>query len=285
MVSDEPIEVADEPIRWTKSGSWLPRINSILNAMFGPRATLRLQEVDVAGLYEDDPDWVSIAAKAAHASEERLVAAIAEGLASCNVRVFHGTRTADARSFISHGIKLHDRQEMESLVRSLVQRATDLNWLEPTLDSRFAETSHLTDHGRCYVVADERVLIEECGHYLLGGSEFLQGILGPCRAQSLFESCAPTVVEVDLPLRWVSESQQLQFASKLIGEWARLSRLACEKPRRLDFTFVLCEAVPASWIVGHFHPAVVYDPHRMRRPVRSKITSCDACVEALEPNS
>jgi hypothetical protein len=248
-----------------------------LEAVFKPDVKSRLNEIDVSGFYEDDPEWVSVVAAALQSPESGVVEAVAERLEATTVRVFHGTRTADAGTFLSEGIRLHDRQRMEAEVRTLVGRAKDVGWLETTLEKRFAETAHLTDHGRCYVVVDERVLVQECGHYLLGGSEFLQGIVGPDRAQSLLGSCAPTVIQVDLPLRRVSQSQQNAFASRLIGDWARMLRGAANEARRLDFTFVLREAIAADWVVGHFHPTVVYDPHRMRRRVMTTVTSCKSC--------
>lgn len=284
MAADQVPGFTGEPIRWTEPNTWRPRIAAILNALSEGAAIQKLADADVSGLYEDDPDWVSLVAEAVDAPEQRLVEAVAARLAGSTVRVFHGTRTEDAGSFVSEGIRLHDRQRMEAEARALVRRA-ELQWLEAVLDERFAQTDHLIDHGRCYVVVDERVLVEECGHYLLGGSEFLQGVIGPELAQSVLRWCAPTVIEVDLPLRSVSDPQQIQFASSLVGDWARMLRRRRSEARRLDFTFVLREAVPPSWIMGHFHPTVVRDPHRMRRAVKSAVTSCRSCGPTTRPTA
>ena len=150
--------------------------------------------------------------------------------------------------------------------------------MAPTLDEKFEASGHLIDHGRCYVVVDERVLIEECGHYLLGGSEFVQGIIGPERAQAVLDTCAPTVIEVDLPLGSVIPSFVDQFSRRLIGEWAKLLRRKRTEAGRLDFTFTLQAPVPPAWIVGHFHPAIVKDPHRGHKRVKVARTSCAACA-------
>jgi hypothetical protein len=148
------------------------------------------------------------------------------------------------------------------------------------LDEAFARTAHLIDHGRCFVVVDERVLIEECGHYLLGGSEFVQGILGPQAARSVLSDCAPTVIEVDLPLSRVPPSQLREFSRALVVEWAKILRRNRSEPRHLDFSFCLQMPIPAAWIAGHFHPLAVRDPHGGRRPVPTRQAHCAACTDA-----
>jgi hypothetical protein len=264
-------------LRWTDLATWYPRLTTLLNSLLEPGAIDRLARAETSGFYDDDPDWFELVVDEFAGSEDWLVDLVVEQLLAWKLRVFHGTRVSDAGSFMRDGIRLHDRASLEAEVRAAVEAREDLRCRAATLDRRFEETAHLIDHGRCYVVVDERVLVEQCGHYLLGGSEFIQGIIGPEGAQAAFEQCTPTVIEVDLPLGRVRESQLRQLASKLVGEWAKILRRGRKEPRYLDFTFVLREPVPAEWVVGHFHPPVVNDPHRMRAPVRILRTTCAAC--------
>jgi hypothetical protein len=268
---------ANVPLRWTDLSSWHPLLTSILGDLLEPGAIRRLGRVESSELYDDDPEWLDLVVAEFGGDEEKLVDLVSERLQWRTVRVFHGTRTADAGSFTEHGIRLHDRQQLESNIRALVGQRDELSWMAPTLDEKFEATSHLIDEGRCYLVVDERVLIEECGHYLLGGSEFVQGIIGPDRAQTVLGECAPTVIEVDLPLGRVTPSFLTEFSRKLIGEWAKVLRRERTEAGRMDFTFTLQEPVPAAWVVGHFHPEVVNDPHQLRRAVKVKRTYCLAC--------
>lgn len=275
-----PENAAQPPIRWTDLTTWYPWLTLVLRDLLQPLAVDRLRDVESDDLYDDDPEWLDVVLHEFPGSEEAFIELVDQALERSRVRTFHGTRTADARSFAEEGIWLHDRAKLEAHVRSLVAHHEALNGMTDRLDEEFARTAHLIDHGRCFVVVDERVLIEECGHYLLGGSEFVQGILGPYAAQAVLSDCAPTVIEVDLPLSRVTPSQLREFSRTLVGEWAKVLRRSRSTPRRLDFSFCLREPVPPSWIVGHFHPPVVHDPHRGRRPVPTYQTSCAACADA-----
>lgn len=266
------------PLRWTNLSSWHPLLTSMLEDLLEPGAIRRLKRIKSSELYDDDPEWLDLVVAEYAGDEEQLIESISERLESMSVRVFHGTRTADAGSFTKQGIRLHDRAHLESEVRALVEQHGELSWMVPTLDEKFEATAHLIDEGRCYVVVDERVLIEECGHYLLGGSEFVQGIIGPERAQSVLSEGAPTVIEVDLPLGRVAPSFLAEFSRKLVGEWAKILRRKRTDAGRIDFTFTLREPVPPCWVVGHFHPKIINDPHQRRVAIKVKRFHCAACV-------
>jgi hypothetical protein len=246
--------------------------------LLGERALQRLRHLNADHLYGDDPEWFELTAQEFGDGQERFLELATDHVRKQTLRTFHGTRIADARSFFECGIRLHDRRALEAEVRELLDRREGLTWLKSTLDQRFADTAHLIDEGRCFVVVDERFLVEECGHYLLGGSEFVQGIIGPREVQMLLRESAPTVIEVDLPLNAVRPSQVTEFTKDLIGEWARVFRRVQCDARRLDFTFCLREPVPPAWIAGHYHPPVVHDPHSLRRPIRIENPRCAACA-------
>lgn len=277
---DTARNTARSPIQWTNLTTWHPWLTSILRDLLQPFAVDRLRTGEATYLHDDDSEPLDLVVSEFVGSEEGFFEFIDQALEHSRLRTFHGTRTADARSFVDEGIRLHDRAQLEAHVRSLVAQNDALRAWAGRLDAEFARSAHLVDHGRCFVVVDERVLIEECGHYLLGGSEFVQGILGPYAAQAVLGDSAPTVIEVDLPLTRVRPSQLREFSRTLIGEWAKVLRRSYSTPSRLDFSFCLREAVPSSWIVGHFHPLVVNDPHDGRRPVSTRQTTCAACVGA-----
>jgi hypothetical protein len=268
----------DLPLRWTSIESWFPLLTSELGTLLEPGAVKRLQRVKSSGLYDDDPEWLDLVVAEFVGEEQELVELLADRLQWRKVRVFHGTRVADAGTFTRDGIRLHDRRHLEKVVRDLVAGREELGYLAGRLDERFAKSAHLVDEGRCFVVVDERVLVEECGHYLLGGSEFVQGIIGPSQAQAALSECAPTVVEVDLPLSRVEPGFLTELTRTLAGEWAKILRRKRAEARRLDFTFTLRAPVPPEWIVGHYHPAIVCDPHSRRTAVDVKQLHCAACA-------
>lgn len=270
---------AEVPLRWTSLESWVPLITAELGSVLEAGAIGRLSRVRSPSLYDDDPEWLDLVVGEFAGDEEQLIELLRERLQRRRVRVFHGTRIADAASFSQHGIRLHDREQLEATVRDLVAQREELSYLATSLDERLTGSAHLIDEGRCFVVVDERVLVEECGHYLLGGSEFIQGIIGPSQAQAALSDCAPTVIEVDLPLSRVEPPFLTEFTRTVIGEWAKILRRKRTEPRRLDFTFTLRAPVPPEWIVGHYHPLIVCDPHNRRAPVHVKRVRCTACAD------
>lgn len=266
------------PIQWTALKSWYPQLTTLLETLLQSGAIPKLKRMTSHGLYDDDPLWFEQVIDLFSGDEDDLLAQVSLAIAGLRLRAYHGTRTADASSFLREGIRLHVRAQLEAEVRALVVTDKELSFISKRLDGAFERAAHLIEEGRCYVVVDQRVLIEQCGHYLLGGSEFIQGIIGPDAARLALREAAPTILEINLPLARVKESFLRNFARVLLQEWAKITCKGLTQPRYLDFTFVLQEPVPPDWIAGHFHPPVVNDPHSLRRPVRTEQVYCAACT-------
>ena len=260
-------------LRWTAAGTWMGWIEEFVSAALPPHVIDHILAIDTTGYYDDDIGWFDLVTSEASAREEDLLNLADAYIEQARVHAFHGTRTADARTFLIEGIRLHSRSQLEAEIRAKLLAEPELAWVERNLDAALARTAHLLDEGKCFVVVDERVLVEECGHYLLGGSEFIQGIIGPLELRPYFGAATPTVIEVALPLSRVSPSLLREFSRALIGEWCKLRHRPSAEPRRIDFTFSLTEPVRSDWIIGHFHPPFVHDPHGLRKPIRTELLS------------
>lgn len=265
------------PIIWRDVSSWHPQLSSILDDLLNVGAVHRLRLLPSDDFYDDDMEWCSSVLREFSNDEETFFYCLKPALETHSLRTFHGTRTGNARSYLNEGIRLHDRTKLEQHIRSLVSNHQTLHGLTEHLDDLFEKSENFTDQGRCFVIVDDRVLIEECGQYLLGGSEFIQGIIGSELARIVLEDAVPTIIEIDLPLVSVPSTQLRAFVRKLVGEWLRLLHRPRAAPRPLDFSFCLSEPVPPEWIVGHKHPSVVNDPNNGRRPVTLQQTTCPAC--------
>ena len=125
-----------------------------------------------------------------------------------------------------------------------------------------AATQHSDiDAGRVYASWDDRALLQSCGHYMIRGSEFLQGIAVRLCCEDLLEQVGiPTIIDLDVPMSLISE--------------ANLKGLACEmfqsgRARNVPIStgaFVFRCPLPSSTIVRLRTVTSVIDPVNGMRP-------------------
>ncbi|MBC7953167.1 MAG: hypothetical protein H7Z12_15275 [Rhodospirillaceae bacterium] len=193
------------------------------------------------------------------------------------VRCFHGCRTEDAGHYLIHGIRAHRRDELEARLRAMIAEDERLRWMAPTLSERMAEFPSATDEHRSYVVLDDRFMLEHAAHYLIYGSEWIAAVLGRSWRHPLLERGVPTMIEVDLPLSWVTLGMRKALSRLLLSEWTRQT---VDKPAHVyqrSFTFILDRDLPPEIVAGHYHPETMKDPWDGRAVYRSPRTVCEHC--------
>jgi hypothetical protein len=193
------------------------------------------------------------------------------------VRCYHGCRTDDAGTYFRQGLRVHRREEQEAAVRQLVESDARLRWMLPGLADTFAKFPSTTDEHRCFVVLDDRALLDRAAHYLIYGSEWICAVLGRGSRGPLLERGVPTMIEVDLPLMWTSFGQREALASLLLREW---TRQVAQRPRQVlvvDFTFTMHHDLPPEVVTGHYHPTEMEDPLEGSSLYRPPGDSCLHC--------
>lgn len=124
--------------------------------------------------------------------------------------------------------------------------------------------------GRLYFCADERSLLTRygsSGHYLIYGGEYLY-CLG-IRLVSQFDT-QRVLKSVGLPTMFVCDIPMCKMRPFTLGEFAgsMLEYLLCEllgeQSHALNggagSALSLTADLPSEYIVGHYHPARIYDP-------------------------
>ncbi len=177
------------------------------------------------------------------------------------VRAFHGCRPLTIDSYIRDGLKLADHEER---TRQAVELFTSARpWLTKDAVEKAAAQQSGIDNQRVYACWDDRALLQYCGHYIIRGSEFLQGIAARLHCQDLLEQVGvPTIIDIDVPMSFIS-----------IGD---LQGLACEmsqsgRSRNVpisDGAFTLRRPLPPSTIIRHRTVTEVIDPVNGMRPYR-----------------
>ena len=184
-------------------------------------------------------------------------------------RASHGTRTANVDSFYCQGLRKLRSDEFDRLARELLLTQEFSYASEKSLVAAIEEIDAKGPgcrEGYLYFCADEQELIENAGHYLIYGSEYLYclaiRVVGAWHAQKLLTSIGkPTMIVCDLPYGYLSPDQQSEFAGMCLE--VMFSELLGRNDNFGHGTAVmLSRDVPPKYIVGHYHPQETRDPFK-----------------------
>lgn len=196
-----------------------------------------------------------------------------------HVKAFHGCRPRDLTSYLQHGLRGQDRRHLHTEFRELFSDwpASDMDDAIRQFDARVNR-----EQGKVWLLACDDELIRRCGHYLIQGSEYLMALAGTLGGQPaqrrLREVGIPTVIEVDLPMSFVSAEQRMEVARGILSEWGQI---VAKRPLRMGNhppCYVLDTSLPPQHIKGHFHPLSIPDPHGGYRPYLNLGRHCSACL-------
>ncbi len=191
------------------------------------------------------------------------------------LRAGHATRTNDLAPFYTQGLKCLRAEEIEDRARTIFlngrYESANEERLQRAINDIDARKKSGGREGRLYFAAEESSLftrIGGSGHYLIYGSEYLY-CLG-IRATSTWEAKRalkeigrPTMLVCDIPMTLLSPYTLKEFGGMMI------EFLFCELVDGLDCyplspgsgsALSLTVDLPPEHIVGHYHPASIYDP-------------------------
>lgn len=183
------------------------------------------------------------------------------------VRAVHGTRTSDLQSYYRQGLLPLDPEAAHARACEIFMSGEFPEISEDEVRRAIAAVGTDLRDRRVFFDGNERMLVEECGHYLLYGSEYVIAIaahLGDGRdyRQVLKRFGQPTVFVCDVPLAmihpgWIADmagsALAMVFQELLDGDdyvvdiWSGAG-------------FCIHQALGPEWIVGHYHPDVQRDP-------------------------
>jgi len=150
------------------------------------------------------------------------------------------------------------------------------------IDAAVAEALPEASEGRVYLAVDPRELLGDPSQYLLYGSEFLQAVSRALRANTgvdctdlLTATGTPTILLSDVPLGMIDDGELEAFGVDLL-QWLELK--GTPHTQVLDSTVTLSVTLPASHIVGCFHPRRLQDRFLGSEPVHFSRRACPWCV-------
>lgn len=227
----------------------------------------------------DDLTWLNDLINDVTGENTDIKAVTAERLREeyCSFRAGHGTRTSNLAEFYENGLRVLQADEIEDRARSVFlngqfKYATEER-LQHAIDEIEARNPAGGREGRLHYCAHEEELFSRAGssgQYLTYGSEYLY-CLGIRITNSwetkkaLTANGKPTMFVCDIPMGMIRSSTLEDFAGSI------LEYLFCELVDELEShalspgagsALSVAENLPAACIVGHYHPAAIYDPLR-----------------------
>jgi hypothetical protein len=183
------------------------------------------------------------------------------------LRAVHGTRISDPSSFYRHGLLPLDPEVFHEHARTVFLNDDFPEITEAELKNAILAVGGQLREGRVWFEGNENLLVEQCGHYMLYGSEYLIAIaanLGQRRdyRQALKATGKPTLFVCDVPLHFISGYTLQEFAGTAL-EMVFQELLDGHKfspDRWRGAGFCIHKALPPSCLVGHCHPVVRRDP-------------------------
>lgn len=165
-----------------------------------------------------------------------------------HIRGYHACRPVDIQDYYQYGIRAFSEETMQKNALSIFNKT-----LKEILDTDNCGENQ--QKKEVHFVVTKKLLLEDAGHYLCYGSEYLAGIaahldggiIGPYHNR-LLKTGIPTIFVCDVPIACLPEY--------LIEDFNENYNLQVS----IDFGFWINQDLPSEYIVAHEHPTKMYDP-------------------------
>jgi hypothetical protein len=254
---------------WQAYSTWRSVVWDLISDTVDDRVRSAFMKSPPEYVVGDDLSWLDDIIRSVQGFEVASKSLLADRLGQRfkALRAFHGTRTSDVAGFYRNGLLPLDPGTIHAQARAIF-----LSGAFPELRAVDIETaiqavgSDLRAH-RVFFEANEEVLVAQCGHYLLYGSEYLTAIAAHLSGhrdyrQVLKSRGEPTLFICDVPLPLIDGHALLEFAgTALANVFQELLDGEDYAPERWRGAgFCIKQPLLPEYIVDHYHPVVSRDP-------------------------
>lgn len=259
---------------WGDEQSWLADVPQYAGSLLTPKLSARLKR-SRAKCWSDDMEWLGD-----DYAVEDFQALFAEHYGG--VRGFHGCRPISIGSYLDKGML---GQSQASILDSFRQLFSDIpaERLNKAIEALSDRGS--SERGKIYFCATAETLIEECGHYLIQGSEYLMALAaalcsrlgdGEDYRMRLRKAGVPTIFEVDIPLDYLPPLQREALCRTVLSVWGQYAS-GVHLGADLQPCYIVHRDIEPQHIRDHRHPTVIRDPHMGKSKYHVKGAICDIC--------
>ncbi|PKL15183.1 MAG: hypothetical protein CVV49_21805 [Spirochaetae bacterium HGW-Spirochaetae-5] len=182
------------------------------------------------------------------------------------IEVYHASKPDDPQIIHQQGLLLRDHLYLLKKFRDLfINDVHKIN--ENDLENSLQLMDTKTEENCINVVIDYRHIIEMANHYLIFGSEFIQGLvihLPNFRDELidvLLERGIPTLFKIHLPLSYLTNKDKAYLFQKIISEFKEVKNNNYSRSCYSFHTFTFEREIPYNYIVSHFHPNNIVNSH------------------------
>lgn len=193
------------------------------------------------------------------------------------IRMFHCCRPVNIKNYYDNGLLVLDSNKANDDFRATFIDNPEFPEITATLVEGAIEemAGSYRRHGYIYFGLDDRYLIDNCGHYLIYGSEYIQA-LATCIERKIKRRVkpilrrrgVPTVLAVDMPTNHFTDNELRTLGEKALCVWAYAIAHNTEESGKIDFAIELGQPLGPGFIRSHYHPECIPDPLRQRQHYR-----------------
>jgi hypothetical protein len=261
---------------WCAKDAWLAQVNDYAGGFLTASVRSKLAK-SRPECWSDNFAWLPI-----EDGEERFASAFASYYR--HIRAFHGCRPMNLGSYFSAGLHGQSAEAIENQFLELFHDVPRAKLDEVLVEF---EDRRQSERGRFWVVLDESELVEDCGHYLIQGSEYLMALAATlCRVRPgedyrlrLRSIGTPTIFELHIPTKLLPYHEVAALSRLVLSSWGEQQ---ARRPLGVDRSPCLTvnRAVEARHLVRHVHPSKIRDPHFSRLIYLNERTTCPHCRSA-----
>lgn len=165
------------------------------------------------------------------------------------IRAYHGCRPLCISIYKKHGLLLPSKERLSAMLYELIGEHVERNKLNELINQRWDEYA---EKG-IYFALDKNTLLDQCGHYMIYGSEFVSSIANYFHCRAMLKQCGtPTIFTVNVPTKFISDC--------VIQELIEMIKKDFYEDEFVDFAFKITQPLSYQYVVKTEHPNAVKDP-------------------------
>lgn len=259
---------------WTEKDRWLKDVEHYASSLLSKKIKNRLK-IDRPDCWSDDFNWL-INPDISHDFTELFKDYYT------HLRCYHGGRPVDVGSYLKKGIL---GQEANAIERYFLKIFSDApkEALEETLKEFEARKEQ--ERGKLWVVLEASELVQDCGHYLIQGSEYMMALAATLSGiypkedyrLRLRKIGIPTIFETHIPVSYFTSYETDGLAHIVLSEWGQKAS-GNDLGMGHSPCLVLHRDIEPDLIINHKHPIRINDPHFGNAQYKNPHTHCDFCI-------
>lgn len=253
---------------WRAFGDWKPVIWSLISQYVDDKVIEIFMNQPPEYVVGDDLSWLEARIDDAGNGLVDIKAYLNDQLLErydC-IRSYHGARPLHLESYYESGLQPLRTDHAKGLIEDIFLNGDFPELTQGVIAKAIEDVGPETREGRVYFEANERLLVEQCGHYMLYGSEYIIAVAAHLQGDRNYRPHlktigTPTVFLCDVPLRMLHPATLASFAGMALEFiFSDLIEGNFEPSWSRGAGFSIRELLRPEYIVGHYHPDIKRDP-------------------------